>query len=144
MKRKTIYEICIVGILASLAIILEKVSIPISVTTICDKAFNYCTSLKSIDIPAIVTTIGEEAFNRCGVLEKITFAENSKLEVIGKNAFAFCSSSLYTKKSVINYVKANDNPYYILQELTNNTLSSYTIENNTKYITSFAFQVVQV
>ena len=30
MKRKTIYEICIVGILASLAIILEKVSIPIS------------------------------------------------------------------------------------------------------------------
>ena len=73
------------------------------------------------------------------VLEKITFAENSKLEVIGKNAFAFCSSSLYTEKGGIKYVKANDNPYYILQELTNNTLSSYTIENNTVHITLFAF-----
>ena len=30
MKRKLVYEICIIGILASLSIILEKISIPIS------------------------------------------------------------------------------------------------------------------
>ncbi len=44
---------------------LEKVTIPNSVTTIGYSAFKYCTSLTSITIPDSVTSIGDYAFSGC-------------------------------------------------------------------------------
>ena len=42
---------------------LVSVTIPDSVTSICDSAFKSCTSLTSITIPGSVTSIGEDAFD---------------------------------------------------------------------------------
>ncbi len=40
-------------------------SIPTSVTTIGNRAFDSCTSLTSVTIPNSVTSIGDEAFSLC-------------------------------------------------------------------------------
>ena len=50
----------------------EKVTIPNSVTTIGESAFEGCERLKNIDIPNSVTTIGAWAFDGCSSLTDIT------------------------------------------------------------------------
>ncbi len=50
---------------------LKSVSIPKSVTSISDGAFDFCTALQSIKIPAGVIFIGEGAFDGCDGLQTI-------------------------------------------------------------------------
>lgn len=38
-------------------------------------------------IPISVVVVEDEAFRRCSALKKVIFAENSQLQVIGKNCF---------------------------------------------------------
>ena len=61
-----------------------------------DQAFIYCYNLKSITIPASVTTIGNGAFQNCS-LEAINIPEDSQLKSIGDNAFTYS----YNLKSII-------------------------------------------
>ena len=65
-------------------------SIPNSVTSIGDYAFEYCSSLTSIVIPNSVTSIGCGAFYSCSSLTSIVIPDN--VTSIGYNAFAYCSS----------------------------------------------------
>ena len=66
--------------------------------TIADSAFNNCQVLSSITIPASVTSIGKQAFYSCynsskkTGLTEVTFAEGSKLESIGEQAFNGCKA----------------------------------------------------
>ena len=59
-------------------------------------AFQYCTALKEIIIPASVELIAKSAFegdyNDGSALEKVTFANGSKLKKISSQAFAHCNS----------------------------------------------------
>lgn len=59
-------------------------------------AFIYCTALKEIIIPASVELIANSAFkgdyNDGSALEKVTFANGSKLKKISSQAFAHCNS----------------------------------------------------
>ena len=50
--------------------------------------------ITEITIPASVTTIGEGAFEGCSKLKKVTFAPDSKLETIRNNAFKDCHKDL--------------------------------------------------
>ena len=50
----------------------KKYTIPESVTSIGDYAFQNCSSLQSITIPSGVTSIGSSAFNGCSSLQSIT------------------------------------------------------------------------
>lgn len=45
------------------------------------------SNIQSVTIPASVVVIEDEAFCRCSALERVIFAENSQLQVIGKNCF---------------------------------------------------------
>ena len=66
----------------------KNYTIPNSVTTIGEGAFNGCYSLTSINIPNSVTTIGKLAFNGCYSLTNINIP-NSVI-TIGNSAFDGC------------------------------------------------------
>ncbi len=66
------------------------VTIPDSVTSIGNEAFEYCEALKSVTIPDSVTSIGSEAFSGCSSLMSITIPDS--VTRIGYAAFKGCSS----------------------------------------------------
>ncbi|MCQ2387318.1 MAG: leucine-rich repeat domain-containing protein [Clostridia bacterium] len=61
------------------------------VTQIAEKAFMFCTSIKSVIIPNSIISIESEAFESCG-LSDVTISEGVKF--IG--SFAFCGNNLLT------------------------------------------------
>ena len=69
---------------------LTSVTIPDSVTTIGGSAFGSCYSLASIIIPDSVTTIGDYAFYRCENLASVTIPDS--VTTIGDYAFYYCNS----------------------------------------------------
>ena len=93
---------------------IETIVLPDTLISIQDCAFQGCRSLTSINIPEGVTVIGYAVFEECGfseiaipdsvtkidswafascsALAVVTFGSDSKLQSIGPNAFAYCSS----------------------------------------------------
>lgn len=68
---------------------LTSISIPDSVTSIGNAAFDGCSSLTSITIPDSVTSIGRTAFSDCTGLQEIVLSENAN--------FIFSDGILYNK-----------------------------------------------
>lgn len=69
---------------------LTSINIPNSVTNIGDRAFEHCESLTSINISNSVTAIGEGLFYGCKFLTNINIP--SSIKTIGDGAFAGCKS----------------------------------------------------
>lgn len=67
----------------------NSVSIPNSVTSIDNVAFEYCSNLSAITIPNSVTSIGYNAFESCTGLSSVTIP-NSVIS-IGSSAFTYCT-----------------------------------------------------
>jgi hypothetical protein len=65
-------------------------TIPNSVTTIGDQAFNSCINLTNVIIGSSVTTIGDQAFNSCISLANVTIGNG--VTSIGNYAFNYCTS----------------------------------------------------
>jgi len=68
----------------------QNTTIPSSVTSIGNYAFENCTSLISVTIPNSITNIGNEAFSNCSGLTSV-YIPNSVTK-IGEKAFGGCSS----------------------------------------------------
>lgn len=76
---------------------LEKITLPEGIEVIGYQAFGYCYSLTSINIPSTVKILGDKsttssssagwAFYGCTKLANVTFAPDSSLTTIGKDAF---------------------------------------------------------
>ena len=66
-----------------------SITIPNSVTSIGDHAFNNCCNLTSITIPSNITSIGKEAFRDCRGLTSITIP--TSVTSIGGSAFSNCT-----------------------------------------------------
>ena len=73
---------------------LTSITIPNSVTSIGNYAFNYCSGLTSITIPNSVTSIGEGAFCGCSSLASIT-VPNSLISIDGG---AFSNTAWYNNQ----------------------------------------------
>lgn len=69
--------------------LVTELVIPDGVTSICDSAFYYCSSLTSVIIPDSVTSIGESSFEYCCNLTKATLG--SGITTIGVGAFKWCT-----------------------------------------------------
>lgn len=95
---------------------LTSITLPEGIISIEDKAFSGCTNLTNISIPSSVTRIEEDyAFNGCTSLQKNEY----------NNAY---------------YLGNEDNPYVVLLEAKDKTITSCEINPNTKIIYAYAFK----
>ncbi len=110
---------------------ITKFTIPDSVTTIGEYAFDGCSSLTYVTIPNSVTTIGEHAFAWCSNLTSVTIPNS--VTTIGEFAFFYCES--LKSVTIPNGVTTIGNYTF-----TNcKSLTSVTIPNSVKTIGEFAF-----
>jgi hypothetical protein len=98
------------------------VVIPTNLTHIADGDFVACNELMSIHIPASVATIGNYAFYHSKRLMHITFAPDSTLTTIGKDAFY--SSGLKSMTIPATVTTIDDNAFNDCNRLTKLTFSS--------------------
>ena len=118
---------------------LTSVVIPDSVTSISFAAFSGCSSLTSVVIPDSVTSIGGSAFDGCSSLTSIVIPDS--VTSIGTVAFSGCSSLTYNEYDNAYYLGNDSNPYLILIAVKDTNISSCTINSNTRFIYSYAFEL---
>ncbi len=110
---------------------LTSVTIPNSVTSIGNSAFYYCSNLTSVTIPNSVTSIGNSAFYYCSNLTSVTIP--SSVTSIGGYAFQRCSSltsvTIGNSVTTIGYSAFSDC----------SSLTSVTIPNSVTSIGDYAF-----
>lgn len=100
---------------------IKTVTIPNTVISIGDSAFNNCHSFTNVTIPNSVTTIGDEAFFACDLLTNITIPDS--VIDIGYSAFSCCSS--LKSISIPNSVKSiKDSTFSCCDGLTNVYISN--------------------
>jgi len=99
--------------------------------------FSECSSLKSIEIPECLTYVGNSAFSGCSSLLGINLP--SGLEFIGEMVFDRCLSLAYSEYEGAYYLGNAENPYLVLTRLKDNDITSYTVNENTKFICESAF-----
>ena len=90
-------------------------TIPYSVTSIKDRAFNNCENLTSVEIPGSVTSIGDNAFFGCQNLKSVEIP--GSVTSIGTNAFSTCARLI----SVIlrhGVTSIGDSAFYKCENLT--------------------------
>lgn len=144
---------------------LESITIPDSVLNIGYSAFKECTALKNITIPGSVLSIGDNAFKECTALESAIISEGVKS--IGDNAFYNCTNlvnvslpdsltsiSFNTFYGCTNlqtyddgtayYLGNSENHYLVLVSVISKEITSFTIDDKTKFIWSSAFSECRV
>ena len=144
---------------------LESITIPDSVLSIGYSAFEGCTALKNITIPGSVLSIGDNAFKECTALESATISEG--VTSIGDNAFYNCTNlvnvslpdsltsiSFNTFYGCTNlqtyddgtayYLGNSENHYLVLVSVISKEITSFTIDDKTKFIWSSAFSECRV
>ena len=100
---------------------LTSITIPNSVTSIGNHAFDGCSYLTSVTIPNSVTSIGDAVFDRCSKLTSVTIGES--VTSIGWYAFYRCSS--LTSVTIPNSVTSIGNSaFYKCSSLTSVTINS--------------------
>ncbi|MCD8055272.1 MAG: leucine-rich repeat protein, partial [Clostridiales bacterium] len=111
---------------------IESITLPDSLTTIYDSAFDNCTNLTSIVIPDSVTEMGSWVFGTCTSLTSVTLG--SGITSIGEYTFYGCSSlESITIPDSVTWIGS-----YAFLDCT--SLESITIPESVTDINGYAFQ----
>lgn len=136
---------------------LTSINLPEGITSINNSTFLFCYSLTEINIPSSVSIIKDSAFYECKSLETVTFAPESNLETIEvcafylceslknvqlpetvKNiemsAFLECHSSLYTEYKNAYYFGTPSKPYWLLEKVLDDSVTTFEIHEDCKAI----------
>ena len=89
---------------------MTSITIPNSVITIGDGAFNSCEGLTSVTIPNSVTSIGKDAFYDCTGLTSVTIGNS--VSSIGNDAFAYCTGLTSVISLIEEPFELNENTFY--------------------------------
>ena len=108
---------------------ITSVVIDSGITSIGSYAFEGCSGLTSVTIPNSVTSIGNNAFYGCSGLTSVTIPYS--VTSVGNYAFDGCTSL-----PVYDNIRYADN--YLI-EAVDKTLTTYVINDGTKWIGSYAF-----
>ncbi len=111
---------------------LKSVVISDGVTSIGKNAFKGCSGLTNIELSNSVTSIGALVFSGCSGLTKIEIPNS--VTSIGGNAFYDCSSLQYNEYDNELYLGNANNPYHVLMDIKDTTITEYAINANTKII----------
>jgi len=121
-------------------------TIPNSVTSIVEYAFENCSNLTSVTIPDSVTSIGDGAFTGCSSLTSVTIPDS--VTSIGDGAFGNCSglttinvgaaNSAYAVQDSVLY---NKNKTILIQYPRGKTGNTFTIPNSVTSIGGYAFRM---
>ena len=144
---------------------LESITIPDSVLSIGYSAFEECTALKSITIPGSVLSIGDNAFKECTALESAIIADGvtsigddtflnctnlvnvslpDSLTSISFNTFYGCTNLQTYDDGTAYYLGNSENHYLVLVSVISKEITSFTIDDKTKFIWSSAFSECRV
>ena len=94
------------------------------------------SSLQKVTLTS-TTSIDTYAFANCSNLISIDLPNN--LQKIGRDAFSNCTNLKYTEFENVKYLGSSENPYLVVIELLDKTLSNYEINKNAKIIMNNAF-----
>ncbi len=119
--------------------IITSVVIEKGVTGIADMVFSYLSSLTTVTIADSVAWIGEDAFSNCESLTKITIPDS--VTEIGDYAFESCTGLENVVDGVV-YIKTNANPYFLLNDIEDWSISSLNIPESTRFVTDYAVQLL--
>ena len=144
---------------------LESITIPDSVLSIGYSAFEECTALKSITIPGSVLSIGQRTFAGCSGLESAIIADGvtsigddtflnctnlvnvslpDSLTSISFNTFYGCTNLQTYDDGTAYYLGNSENHYLVLVSVISKEITSFTIDDKTKFIWSSAFSECRV
>lgn len=115
---------------------LGSVMIPNSVTSIGMLTFFNCKSLVSITIPNSITSIGNGVFSNCESLESVAIPDS--VASIGSSMFSGCNALHYNGYDNAKYLGNENNPYLILMEATDSSITTCIISEQTKFIANSA------
>ena len=114
-------------------------TIPNGVVTIGECAFSDCDNIVNVSVPDGVKNIESYAFYNCHSLENVILSNNSKLESISATAFDGCDNLTNNEYDNAYYLGNDENLYFALIEVKNNEIEACNINENTKFISSYAF-----
>ena len=116
---------------------LVNLYIPGTISYIGPQAFSNCDGLKNVYMFEGIETIDRWAFSACSSLENAIIPDS--VTTFGNDIFENCDLLDYTVEGVFKYAQSRSNPHKILCENTDNTLDSYTINEECEIIESGMF-----